>query len=175
MPESHDLYKIFIGEYPWHPSSTDYLVDWSDSASRGKQEPPVPLLVTAAQYICEGNVRDCSVDDAVSGLIPSSKVISDLGLTWDGTYFRYVDKDGHLVAFDPSASEAGPMTLLISEPYLRSHLKQEGLALVWTVLGEKLIYSMSNDRIGRLEISGAYSLLDGPPQAINLTTRFLPY
>ena len=175
MPESYDLYKIFLGEYPWHPSSTDYLVDWFDDSSSHEHKPPTPLVVTAASYVCEGNVRDCSVDDGFRGLIPSSKLIAELGLSWDGTHFRYVDKQGDLVAFDPSAAEPGPTALLISERHLHNYLKQKQLSLVWTVLGEKLIYSMSDDRIGRLEVSGAYSLSDQSPQRISLTSKFVPY
>ena len=175
MPGSHDLYKIFLGEYPWHPSSTDYIVDWSDASSSHEHKPPTPLIVTAASYVCEGNVRDCSVDEGFSRLIPSSKLIADLGLTWDGNHFRYIDRQGGLVAFDPSAAEPGPTALLMSERHLLRHLKQKKLSLVWTILGEKLIYTTSSDSIGRLQVSGAFSLVDQSPQRINLTARFVPH
>jgi len=175
MPESYDLYKIFLGEYAWHPSSASYLVNWSQGSSFFKHQPPTPLVVTAAHYVCEGNVRDCSVDDFVTGSIPSSKLISGLGLSWSGNRFAYLDTQGRMAAFDPSATEPGPSALLICERSLREYLRQQQLSLVWTVLGEKLIYSMSDDRIGRLEVSGAVSLADDSLQRINLTSKFVPY
>jgi hypothetical protein len=63
------------------------------------------------------------------------------------------------MAFDPSTREVGHSALVISREALRSFLAREGLALFWTLLGEKNIYPPQHVRasLGRLTILGVYS------------------
>ena len=53
-----------------------------------------------------------------------------------------------------------PLLLIKKEPFLK-YLEGNGLRIVWTVLGEKLVISgrtFESDSIGRLQISGAFYL-----------------
>jgi len=57
MPESHSFYYIFIGEYPWHEASREQRRGW-EQTSDSQRAIPVPMLVTAAEYIKEGSGYD---------------------------------------------------------------------------------------------------------------------
>ena len=74
---------------------------------------PCPVQVTAAQYVNEGSEGDCTLDESVSALIPSPIFLDALDASWSGEDFRYVNNDGTLVTWDPTARENGPPALLV--------------------------------------------------------------
>jgi len=171
MPESHDLHRIFLGEYVWHPAASDTLRTWEQPTHvRGKL--PVPILVTAAAYRWESGGFDWSVDDTVHGLLPSSALLTSLELTWQGKDFRYLGSQRQLVAQDPTATESGPAALLIDYDTLTTYLEREHLSVVWTVLGEKSILGPAVQSTGWLEVFGCFPLSDGSVSKIHLATRF---
>lgn len=97
---------------------------------------------------------------------PTYRLLKSLGLRWSGQAADYLDEDGNLAAFDPTAHEDGPSALLIREDLLREYLSKEGLVLCWTVLGEKWVIGPMNARKyhGSLKISGAYRYTDQGPE-----------
>ena len=112
-------------------------------------------------YTNAGNDFDCSVDDPVSGMVPSSYLVSGLELTWSGKDFRYLNGEGKLIASDPTAQEIGPPALLVDSHAMSEFLRKEDLALVWTVLGEKQIAGSGWDQSaykGHLETYGFLAL-----------------
>ena len=70
-----------------------------------------------------------------------------------------MDENGELAAFDPTAHGDGPSALLLREELLKEYLKDKGLALCWTVIGEK--WGVGGDTgaeyRGYATMSGAYS------------------
>ncbi|MBA7610705.1 hypothetical protein ES703_17917 [subsurface metagenome] len=69
MPESHELYRMFLGEFFWAPALEyhnkpyyhhDGWTDGHDHLIPGK------VLVSTDQYRQECNSYDCSIDDDVS-------------------------------------------------------------------------------------------------------------
>ncbi len=175
------------GRHPFPGDATcpvfgDHLNEASREQRRGWEQPsesqraiPVPMLVTAAAYIKEGSGYDRSVEDTVSGIVPSPYLIERLGIRWSGQDFVYSGTKGEHIAWDPSAKESGPPALLVDLPSLLKLLNDEGLALVWTVLGEKNIsIPISSDKEfkGRLEVFGVATLRNGKVELIGMKSEF---
>lgn len=158
--------RNFLGEYGWSPAF--HAWNRSDDNEYGNLAPswdhscPVHFYITSAQHLCErkGNY-DWSLDDTFYLQMPSSDLIKKLNLKWTGDYADFVDDQGNLVVFDPTAHEGGPTALLIRKDMMRRYLDQTNLVLCWTVLGEKLVMklpSSSQPYQGRLRITGVYTL-----------------
>ncbi len=169
MPESADFYGI-LGEYPWHPSIGELDPD------RGmRDDVPVPVVVPAARYVAGSGGFDCSMDETVSGFVPSPYLVSALDLSWRGHSFEYEDEEGHLVTLDPTAEDAGPPVLLMDRNALVRLLDERQLAIVWTVLGEKRIMGslFSEPRRDRLEVYGAFSFEEEDVRQISFDALYL--
>jgi hypothetical protein len=69
----------------------------------------------------------------------------------------YRTGDGRLRFLDPSLTEPGQSPLLVDREYLLEYLRRKKLALIWTVLGEKLVIGHGAEA-PRLEFSRAHIL-----------------
>ena len=164
MPESRDLYRVFLGEYHRAPayryhedpyySAPEWTRDWS-------RRLPKSVCVTAERYLHEDGGFDCSINKTISIHLPSRPLAEEMGLRWNGVEGCFFDERGELVARDPSVREAGPSALLVRKDSLLRFLREHNYDLLWTVLGEKQIIggNVSADNWqGRLEINGAFRL-----------------
>ncbi|MEQ8464203.1 AVAST type 2 anti-phage system protein Avs2 [Coleofasciculus sp. E1-EBD-02] len=162
MPESESMFDVFLGEFPWAASYKDKneTKDWVQPSRRRDDLPSV--VVTTTEYLREDGTFDCSIDDTISALIPSAWLIRNMGLRWSGGRFSFVDSTNEVVAFNPSAEEVGPYTVLISPEKLTRFLSENNFEIIWTVLGERqLIGGHHREWHGRLELSGVYQLCNG--------------
>jgi DNA replication protein DnaC len=156
MPESRDMYGVFVGEFPWAKTAIQYT-NQEEFWENGDNELPVPVIVTAVNYYRESTSHDCSIDESISALMPSAWLIQKMGLHWSGGNFRYVDSNNDLIALDPSVEEAGAKVVLISKEKLVNFLEENKLVLIWTVLGERqLVGGFTQEWHGRLDISCVY-------------------
>ena len=105
MPESRDMYGVFVGEF--RAKTAVQYTNQEEFWENGDDELPVPVIVTAVNYNRESASHDCSIDESISALMPSAWLIQKMGLHWSGGNFRYVDSKNDLVALDPSVEEAG--------------------------------------------------------------------
>jgi hypothetical protein len=120
---------------------------------------PVPVILTTDAYMCEHNTFDCSLDETVNIHLPAAELVNWMNLTWRGKEGYFVDPKGNEVAFDPSVFEAGPGAVLVEKNRLCDMLELRGLAIVWTVLGEKRVISPHGEhRTAPQIISGFYRL-----------------
>jgi hypothetical protein len=78
-------------------------------------------------------------------------------LRWDGLS-GYRDREGRLRFLDPSAAEPGSPALVVDRSYLLDFMRRHELAVVWSVLGEKIFIGGHADAFPRLEFSRAYLL-----------------
>lgn len=177
MPESHELYRVFLGEFFWAPAfeyhNKPYYHHngWTDGYDH-----PIPgkLLVSTDQYCQEHNSYDCSIDDHISVHLPAKWLVDQMKLHWNGIEGSWFD-DGIAVALDPSVRICGPGALLMNRDKLLKFLYDNDYSIVWTVLGEKNILSFRTkpDRfVGRLEISGAYRIHRNELRG-QINTRFI--
>lgn len=163
MPESHNFYEVFLGEYPnlraFEKLRGNYNI-WT-RAGRGSNDLPVKVVVTDDIYLNEFTL-DCSGEGAVSIAMPSKFLINKMGLIHSFLDGRFYDKNGNLIATPTSIfSESSPSGLLIDKKALLSFLEKNGYIIFWTILGEKQLIGGNHSEgsyIGRLEIDGLYSL-----------------
>ena len=161
MPQPPTANQLFFGEHGWSPAFTETLarsLNASTPTFRDAVTCPTGVRVTEVEYQARGSGFDCSVRDNYSLSAPHPALIQALGLRWSGRGADFVDESGHLAAFDPTAHEYGPAGLLLREDLLADYLEREGLALVWTVNGEKMTGAPGRDWRwdGFLRFHGAY-------------------
>jgi len=160
MPEPGHETEIFLGEHGWSPAYLDKYGGAPEISVRVPIETPdcpTTVYLTAAEYLSEGSSYDCSLQDSHTFLVPQLLLTDGMDLRWRGHDTDFLDIDGQLAAFasDPVESDA---SLLIREDLLRRFLEREGLALVWTVIGEKELTSGrdAGKWSGSLELTGGY-------------------
>jgi hypothetical protein len=153
MPESHEVYHAYLGEFFWAPSVD---ADYDAAGWEANDKVPCPVRVTSAGYLWEKGY-DKSIDDVVKIALPSRWLWQTMNLHWRGVEGSFFDESGNVLCFDPSIQEQGPSALLFRCDALLEFLKKEGLTLIWTVLGEKQILSV-DDSPGWAAISGAFKL-----------------
>ena len=160
MPEPPDMYHMFLGEYGWSPAFRYFNQLYYGCSGWTTPERNCPTSVRPAlfKYNIETQGFDCSVDESYILRLPDHDIIERLGLKWTRQGANFIDKEGRLVAFDPTSHEDGPSALLIREDLLRQYLSNEGLALCWTITGEKRVLGgdWQSEHPGALRISGAY-------------------
>jgi len=143
MPEAPRAYSLFLGELGWSLASDSLL---ADSAEPQRPKPnegtrcPIPIQPAAFQYAAEGGGYDCSIVDSYELHRPNSRLVEAMDLRWTGHGADFVNADGMLVAFDPSARDAGASALLMREDDLERFLNETGSALVWAMTGAKHAY-----------------------------------
>jgi hypothetical protein len=165
MPESHESYGIFLGEFFWARAfkTQDCSYYHRDGWTRGDNDRiPAELLVADDEYARESGGFDCSLDDSVFIALPCRFLADSMRLAWRGREGCWFNEAGELVAFDPSVRHQGPHVLLAKRDALLSFLNEQNLTLFWTLLGEKRTIGGpmwgSRDYKGRLEVNGAYVL-----------------
>ncbi len=178
MPESPEMYHIFLGEYGWSPAFRHVFPSCYDGNDwiNPDQNCPVSIQPATFNYNASAPGFDCSLDDSYAMYLPYPEFVNRLGLKWSGRGSNYLDPEGRIAAFDPTAHEDGPTSLLLCEDLLRQYLSNEGLALCWTIFGEKRVFralygDSRSDYHGALRISGAYKYTD---QGLKGFLNFLP-
>lgn len=164
MPEPPGIHTIFLGEYGWSPAfhhlSRVYGLGWARPEPRDGSPCPVEVNVASLHYVSDISSFDCSIDNGYTLHLPVADLIDGLGLRWTGSGADFINKSGQLVAFDPTAHEAGPDALLIRIDSLTEFLQRNELALCWTVIAEKRYLTLGSraGSHGSLRMSGAYEL-----------------
>ena len=172
MPEPPQSSSIYLGEYGWAPAfkhsyadSPDFK-DWVKPTSPDGKECPVKIQPVSFRYLANSEGFDCSVEEHISLRLPHHEFIKHLGIQAASSGVDYLDANGKLVAFDPTAHEIGPTALLLRKSFLEKYLQERDLALCWVILGEKwVIGGDARDKYhGRLKMSGAYRHTEQGPE-----------
>jgi hypothetical protein len=175
MPESHELYRVFLGEFHWAPAYLYHNRCAQPGWTRGDRDViPVEVAPTTNLYMREGNSYDCSVDETIHIYLPCGWIAEAMRLRWCGVDGRYFNQHGDLIAFDPSVEEVGPGALLMNKDRLLEFLQRAGYDILWTLLGEKDIvggWDYPGGWKGRLIINGAFVLQNGSIRG-NVSTLF---
>ena len=166
MPESHESYDIFLGEFFWSPlfkTQDSSYCGWQRSPRHGEAKIPAEILVANDEYGQESSGFDCSTDENIFIDLPCRFLVESMNLEWRGVEGHWYNGKGQLVAFDPSAKSQGPGVLLFRRDSFLEFLNRQELTLFWTLLGEKRMIGggmFREDYKGHLEINGAYILKD---------------
>ncbi|MCL4266050.1 MAG: ATP-binding protein [Anaerolineae bacterium] len=179
MPETSALYnEVFLGEFYWSPAYEYYNDPYMRTIGWQKGEPygriPKPIMPTTDRCAKDDSGYDCSVDAGISISLPNQYIVEQMKLHWQGVEGQYFDRSGKLIVFDPSVQNKGPSLTLIDWDAFLEFLKENNLAILWTILGEKQLIGggfRDDDWKGRLEINGAYRIKDGRLEG-DITPRF---
>lgn len=162
MPESGNRYELFSREYYWSPAcetfrQQDYReYSWSEIHDKDTGKFVGKVAVTAVDYLWEEQF-DASKESAISFYKPTEILFNLLALQYSKIEGQLLNKEGHLICFDPCATHPTHSCLIVRKNDLMAKLEENDLNIFWTVLGEKLIIGGSfhrTDYEGRLNISG---------------------
>lgn len=161
LPESHDLYETFIGEFPNSLSFEDMRGNYN-IWTKAREGNNTPLVVTDDAYLNEFTL-DCSRDENISIMLPSKLLVNKMKLKHPELDGRFYDKYGNVVFYATTASEENnPPALLADKESLSKFLEKHEYAIFWTILGEKQFIGgglSGHERYkGRLDIFGTYYL-----------------
>ena len=155
------VYDVFVGEHGWAPAAVYRQVPldaWFEEA-RPSRNAPVRLEVVATKYPFRAGRRDESVSPDEWFQLPAHKIMRIGELRWSGQAADFLDPNGNVVAFDPSAHVAGPSALLMREDFVRELMNRHSLGIVWTVVCLKSVRLLDPaPGYPLLRLSGAYRL-----------------
>lgn len=166
VPEAAETLHVFLGEYAWAPIMQDWYFDypWNTDEQDWQRNrlvsPPCPVAIPDARFSWERGY-DCSSDEDFYGQLPAPWLTKKMSLSWEKRLLEFKDKNGELIAFDPSVDSPGPTALLVQRQALQEFLRNEKLKLFWRISSEKLIIekeSNSDDWPGRVMNYWVYSL-----------------
>lgn len=166
MPEANELYRVFLGEFFWSPAFAYHNIPYYSHPgwTRGWDERiPKEVFISTDRYSYESSNFDCSVEDNINISLPCQLIVDGMGLQWNGVEGHFFDRNGILMAFDPSVKTKGPGAVLIHREKFLNFLDEHGYALLWVVLGERDVIggNFHHEWQGRLELSGTYTSKDG--------------
>ena len=166
MPESHETYHVMLGEFFWAPAFLFHNVPYfhHEGWTRDTSDLlPVDVRIPTDQYFYESGGFDCSIEQTIGMHLPAKWLADGMYLRWNGVEGCYHDGSGTLIAHDPSIGQPGPSALVVRRDALLRFLEENDCDLVWTLLGEKMVYpgGFSTEHKGFLSISGAYRLHQG--------------
>ena len=167
MPDQ-SISEIFLGEFMWSPAFQSLIQSYKEISGWTALEAGCPVAAQTAtlDHRTESSSFDCSVDEGFTLQLPRQQLVAGLGLEWSGNGADYVECNGKLAAFDPTAHEAGPSALLIREDLMKKYLSDQGLALCWIVQGEKLVLPgrLTRNEFYKAQIAGVYVYADQRPE-----------
>ncbi len=180
MPESHDRYEIFSREYYWSPAHRYFMTeDYDGKIWRDVYDPETRIYVSEVIVPTESFLWEEQYDYSKEGVISFLKPCLTI---FEGMRLKYSRKEGEFLNYSDEPVcfatnifyKSKPYLLIKKAPFLK-YLKENGLNIVWTLLGEKQIIgggTTGADFPGRLEISGAYYFDDQHLQG-NLNFKYI--
>lgn len=134
--------------------------DWIKIRSRDRKQSMPELHRTTEHFLWEEEF-DCSKTSAIQFYKPVEFIVKNLKLQPLVNEGELVNESGELICLDPSVNNKSISGLLIRKDSLLQFLEKEGLALCWSVIGEKQFlgnFRAQKSYPGRLNISGLYTL-----------------
>jgi hypothetical protein len=168
MLDPPDIHEMFLGEHAWSPASRYFEQPYF--GGYGWTQPgrgcPVELRVPAVEYVRETGGFDCSLDETCRLRLPTGDILAGLDLRWNGRGAEFVDPQGGVGAFDPTAFEEGPSAVLLRKDRLMEFLDRNGYSICWAFLGEKRVVGpgFTPGYHASLRLTGAYALQVNEPK-----------
>ena len=159
MPNGSSWLHGFVGEYPWAIPFNIEPDSWHSRESEGNDLPP-EMIPTHNEVVVEW-AYDASLPSSFHARVPARPFFEEDDLWWDGEG-GYKSAVGNTIFIDPSIVGCGPQGLLVDVDELSTRLEKLGLALIWTVLGEKWI------------LGGFHSYEPRPQRTFSQIARLMP-
>ena len=133
----------YLGELPWAVSRDNHTADWEPIWDRENWESTgLEVSPSWEEYCCEGNVLDCSLEEAVRAWYPALILFHAGDLVWKPGIREWHEPAGTTVARFIESS--GHSVLLVREDWIKQTLRNEGLVIVFGWLGEKRFIEMDS-------------------------------
>jgi len=152
MPESHERHEIFSREYYWSPAHKYFQKDyyeggqWRRLKNRLSDETIALAMVTGENYFWEEGY-DQSKEGTLHILKPCVDIYEKMKMSHSDREGEFIDENGELICFDPSVYQNCKPHLLVRKNDFLRYLSDNGLQVIWTVLGEKnIIWDWSSRR-----------------------------
>ena len=129
----------YLGELPWAAATGELLDGWQ--GTRGDIEFELigaDVCPTWAEYLWEGGVLDCSIEDGVHALFPAPVLFEAGKLGWAPGHRAWYRPNGRLVARYHEAPGHG--ALHVREDWLKQVLRKTDHAVMFGWLGEKRLF-----------------------------------
>ncbi|MCP2046604.1 UNVERIFIED_ORG: hypothetical protein J3D58_000676 [Paenarthrobacter nicotinovorans] len=137
MPDATQPYTQYLGEEGWAP------IAQSTSAQRDDEDQPIPLRElglscrpAVEQYLWEGNILDCSIDENVDIYVPSNELLGHARRVGFTSEWR-VDTGVVVKAVRIHDGSDSQFVLLADRQWIESRLRDLGVDLVIATLSEK--------------------------------------
>ncbi len=179
MPESKGHYQMFSREHYWSEAyrffQNSYYgghEDWTEIESEygtNNEQYKNKIALTTDEYYWEEEF-DYSKENSFKILKPSKLLFDGLGMKYSKNDGQFIDNHNDLICFEASVYNESHQCLLVKKENLFEFLKKNDFSIVWTVIGEKQIYTPMSNRDsfdGYMQISG-YCHLDN--DKINIGT-----
>jgi len=138
-----NCYSLYNREYAWSPG---YIAEFDAGITNAEISDDIfENVLPAAINVLWEEEFDASQEEATSFMIPSGKIIQEMGLFEkenDGYYYDGVE----LAAFDMKITGCPYNELVIRKDCLSSFLEKSGYTLFWTVIGEKQYFCGGHDQ-----------------------------
>ncbi len=152
----------YLGELPWAKSAnldsaTSDWIRWPHHPIQLKHD----VHPTWTEYLWEGNVLDCSIDDGVHAWLPTPILCSQGKLRWRPGTREWLTPDGSTAA--QHCERGRHMALLVRESWLKKTIRLTGHSIVFGWLGQKQLLEagFSTGLVGgRTEINGIATLVE---------------
>ncbi len=165
MPDFHQCYNVYSREYCWSKAyESEYGDDYDWKTIRDKAERDISVVaLTSYNYYWE-NEYDHSKKSVFSFIRPSKELCRIMKMHQGIKDGEFVDSFGLVVCKNPSINEKHPSCLMVRKKDFLNALKNNGLRIVWTLLGEKRIDSLNDkDRNAWMTFSGTGYMRLGKP------------
>ena len=137
MPEGREhTDAAYLGELPWASATDEYPDTWEEVGTHDDSEPiEIKVYPALAEYLWEGSVLDCSINDAVHAYVPAPILFEAGKLAWVPGTREWKTLAGVSVAryFEEGDSSA----ILVREDWLKRTLRETGHSMLFGWLGEK--------------------------------------
>lgn len=125
----------FFREFLWRETWRDQFAEFANEQIRSM--PDLEIARPVMEYHWESHL-DASMPNGARTAMPSTWLATELSLVPSGARFgEFVNRDGELVFFDPSATRASSEVGLVKEKDFLEALAAKGLQCIWVVAGEK--------------------------------------
>lgn len=142
MPQGGEVTDAaYLAEMPWSSSSNRYPNEWTQLDGPSGETAPDGLELYPAwlEYMWEGSVNDCSIDEGVRSVVPAPLLFERGGLSWRPGTTEWMTQEGTVVAGHRRSGSHS--NLLVDESWLTAVLTESGWSLIVGLLGEKQLFS----------------------------------
>ncbi|WP_432518050.1 hypothetical protein [Priestia aryabhattai] len=162
-PTTHTRNEIYYREYFWsfiYKELNGFSQEYSWKSVNNIFNKPIGKIHITTQNFLWNKRNDCSIDEAVSFLLPSELIFNNLDMNFSGNEAEFT-KNGKVVCFDPSVYNVTHPCLLIDKKEFLNFLKKNKLKIYWSVTGKKIVNGVDigpGSDLGWLQISGLYTI-----------------